>query len=224
MSVEEQMAKQTQPENQRSTDNQPITSGTPSANPRRMQRFGTLRFVPVGLPDATRQGSVETLNLVLANTIALRDLYKKCHWQIAGPTFYQLHLLFDKHYEEQSALVDGLAERVQTLGGVAIALAHDVAEHQTLGRAPIDAEDVPTMLGRLVESHMHILMQCRAGAKVADDSGDYGTNDLLVSQLVRTNELQVWFVNEHRIAMPLVVEGTTHASTRIPETGPTLHS
>jgi starvation-inducible DNA-binding protein len=55
----------------------------------------------------------------LADTMMLRDLYKKHHWQVAGQTFYQLHLLFDKHYTEQSTLVDALAERIQSLGASA---------------------------------------------------------------------------------------------------------
>ncbi len=66
----------------------------------------------------------------------LRDLYKKSHWQVVGPTFYQLHLLFDKHYEEQAELVDTIAERIQILGGVAVAMAHDVAELSSIPRVP----------------------------------------------------------------------------------------
>jgi starvation-inducible DNA-binding protein len=168
--------------------------------------------------------SVETLNQILADTIALRELYKKCHWQVSGPTFFQLHLLFDKHYEEQIKLVDSLAERVQTLGGVAIATPHDVAEHQTVARAPIDAEDVPTMLARIVDAHMRVLMQCRAGARLASQNGDDGTNDLLVSELIRGNELQSWFVNEHRVSMQLTHEGMTHAGTRTEAMPPVMHS
>jgi starvation-inducible DNA-binding protein len=203
-----------------------ISSGTPSPIPTgRTQRFGTLRFVPLGLPDETRATSVEALNQILADSIALRELYKKCHWQVAGPTFYQLHLLFDKHFTEQITLVDSLAERVQMLGGVAIATPHDVAEHQTAARAPSDAEDVPTMLSRLVDSHVRILMQCHAAAKVAGDRGDDGTNDLLVSQLIRTNEMQAWFVNEHRIPMQLIHEGTQSGSMDgRAAVAPTMHS
>lgn len=168
-----------------------------------IQKFGTLRFVPIGLSDETRMASVEALNQVLANTIQLRELYKKHHWQVAGPTFYQLHLLFDKHYEEQAPLVDSLAERVQLLGGVALSLPQDVAQHQTITQAPADAEDVPTQLARLAEAHMRILMQCHAAAKAAADMGDDGTNDLLVGQLIRINEMHAWFINEHRIQMDL---------------------
>ncbi len=86
------------------------------------QAYGTTVSYPVGLSDEVRARSCEALNQVLADTLTLRDMYKKHHWQVSGPTFYSLHLLFDKHFEEQQKLVDTVAERIQTLGGVAIAV------------------------------------------------------------------------------------------------------
>ena len=134
----------------------------------------------------------------------LRDMYKKHHWQVSGHTFYQLHLLLDKHYEEQATLVDTLAERIQALGGVAIAIGADVAEQTRIERPPIHREEVPVQLSRLLEAHELILKESHEFAKAAADAGDDGTNDLLVSEVIRTNELQVWFVAEHLVAMPLV--------------------
>lgn len=90
--------------------------------------FGHLARRAIALDEATSWNSVENLNQLLADTITLRDLYKKCHWQVTGHTFYQLHLLFDKHATEQTTLIDDIAERIQLLGGVSIAMAHDVAE------------------------------------------------------------------------------------------------
>jgi starvation-inducible DNA-binding protein len=136
--------------------------------------------------------------------MVLRDLYKKHHWQVSGPTFYSLHLLLDKHHGEQLELVDALAERVQTLGGIAIAMAHDVAETSKIERPPRGREEVPVELSRLLEAHEHILVEVRRAAKEAADRGDDGTNDLLVSDVIRTNEMQVWFLSEHLVDMPLV--------------------
>jgi starvation-inducible DNA-binding protein len=65
--------------------------------PTEIQAYGTVVPRPIGLKDSVRLQSVNTLNQVLADTITLRDLYKKHHWQTAGSTFYQIHLLFDKH-------------------------------------------------------------------------------------------------------------------------------
>jgi starvation-inducible DNA-binding protein len=165
-----------------------------------VQGFGALAPVRIGLAENVRHHSVAGLNRLLAHTTALRDLYKKAHWQTSGPTFYELHLLFDKHYEEQAELMDTLAERVQALGGVAIALPRDISEETRLARAPRGREDPEHQLTRLVEAHEVILLDARPLARRASEDGDEGTNDLIVSQVVRLNELQSWFVGEHLAA------------------------
>jgi starvation-inducible DNA-binding protein len=161
-----------------------------------VQEYGTVVNRPISLEQKVRLTLVEKLNPLLADTMTLRDMYKKHHWQVAGPTFYQLHLLFDKHYGEQAELVDAIAERVQTLGGVAIAMAPDVAETTRIARPPRGREDVNTQLFRLLEAHELIIAETRELADAADEDGDQGTNDLLVSQVLRTNEFQVWFITE----------------------------
>ena len=171
---------------------------------REIQPYGTLKQLPLALEDNARKQSVEILNAVLVNTMTIRDLYKKHHWQMSGPTFYQLHLLLDKHYEEQAELVDLLAERIMALGGISIAMAPDVAELTTIPRPPKGREDVPTQIARLLEAHEIILRQAREGADQADEAGDDGTNDMLVSNVVRTNEPQVWFLAEHLAPTELV--------------------
>jgi len=167
------------------------------------QSFGSLVDVRIGLSAEVRHASVSALNRVLAHTMALRDLYKKSHWQTAGLTFLELHQLFDKHYEEQAALMDTLAERVQTLGGVARALAGDVATESRLARAPSGIETPHHQLARLLDAHEFVLAEARPLAREAAERGDDGTNDLLVSQVIRTHELQSWFVWRH---IPRVVE------------------
>src|SRR4030095_231863 len=148
--------------------------------------------------------SVENLNQALADTMTLRDLYKKHHWQVVGPTFYPLHLLFDKHYDEQVELVDLLAERIQMLGGVSIAMAADVAERTLIPRPPKGREEVPIQISRLLHAHEIVLKEARTMAGQASASGDDGTNDLIVRDVIRTNEMQVWFVAEHLVDVPLV--------------------
>src|SRR4029077_18565392 len=126
------------------------------------------------------------------------------HWQVAGPTFYQLHLLYDKHYEEQDELVDSIAERIQLLGGVSIAMAADVAETTQIQRPPRGREEVPVQISRLLDAHQIIIGDVRKLAKRADQLGDDGTNDLVVSEVLRTHELQTWFLSEHLVNVPLV--------------------
>lgn len=168
------------------------------------QAFGHLSRLPNALSENAARQSVENLNQVLADTISLRDLYKKHHWQVAGPTFNQLHLLFDKHYEEQNELVDAIAERIQMLGGVSLAMAADVAERTIVPRPPKGREEVPVQISRLLHAHEIVLKEARTMARQAAESGDDGTNDLLVSDVIRTNEKQVWFVSEHVVDVPLV--------------------
>ena len=172
---------------------------------RELQPFGTVTSVmPLQLEEPVRLEMTEQLNLLLADTMTLRDLYKKSHWQVSGATFYQLHLLFDKHYGEQSEIVDTIAERIQLLGGISIAMAPDVAETTRIPRPPKGREEVPVQLSRLLDAHEVIITHCRELAELATKLGDPGTNDLVVSDVLRTNELQVWFLSEHLVDAPLV--------------------
>lgn len=169
-----------------------------------IQDYGSLRNLPTGLDDEARGQSVDNLNQVLADTIMLASMYKKHHWQVSGHTFYQLHLLFDKHYEEQQALVDTIAERISLLGGVTNGMPEAVARLTRVENPPDGVEEVPVQISRLLEAHELIMRECRDFAGLADDAGDDGTNDLLVSQVLRTNELQTWFVVSHIVPEPLV--------------------
>ncbi len=161
------------------------------------QSFDSVRRNPLALDESVAAASIDSLNQLLADTMTLRDLYKKHHWQVSGPTFYMLHLLFDKHFGEQAELVDLLAERVQTLGGVAIAMAPDVAETTSIPRAPKGREDATTQIKRLLQAHEMILLEARAMARDTAAAEDVGTNDIIVSNVIRTNELEVWFLAEH---------------------------
>jgi len=183
-----------------------IERATPKAHQdgHEIQPFGHLVHMPIALSHKTCEESVANLNQLLADTITLRDLYKKHHWQIAGPSFYQLHLLFDKHAGEQDELVDLIAERVQLLGGVSLAMAHDIAETSLVPRPPRGREEPPVQISRLLHAHEIVIKEARAMARRAAQSGDDGTNDLLVSDVIRRNELQVWFIAEHVVDAPLV--------------------
>jgi starvation-inducible DNA-binding protein len=172
---------------------------------REMQPYGTVSHVlPLELEEPVRLEMTEQLNQLLADTMTLRDLYKKSHWRVAGATFYQLHLLYDKHYDEQVELVDSIAERIQLLGGVSLAMAADVAETAQIERPPRGREEIPVQLSRLLDAHQVIIRQARTLARRASQLGDDGTNDLVVSEVLRANELQAWFLSEHLVTVPLV--------------------
>jgi starvation-inducible DNA-binding protein len=170
-----------------------------------LQPYGHVVKLPIALSQTACETSIELLNQILADTMTLRDMYKKHHWQVVGPTFQSLHLLYDAHYDKQVELVDTLAERIQLLGGVSIAMAADVAEMTMVPRPPRGREEVPVQLSRLLEAHEIVIVATRSAANKANELGDFGTNDVLVSDVLRTNELQVWFLAEHLIDAPLVV-------------------
>jgi starvation-inducible DNA-binding protein len=197
------------------------THGVLTAEPRihqksrEIQSYGTVTHAfHLELEHPVRLEITEQLNQLLADSMTLRDLYKKSHWQVAGPTFYQLHLLFDKHFGEQVEVVDSIAERIQLLGGLAIAMAPDVAETTQIERPPRGREEIPVLLSRLLDAHQIIIRECRKLAERATTLGDQGTNDLIVSDVLRANELQSWFVSEHLVETPLVhaTTETSHAA------------
>jgi starvation-inducible DNA-binding protein len=169
-----------------------------------IQPYGHLVRMPIALSESACKESVENLNQVLADTVTLRDLYKKHHWQVAGPNFYSLHLLFDKHAEEQDALIDLVAERIQLLGGVSLAMGGDIAQTTLVPRPPKGRETPAVQISRLLHAHEIIIKEARAMARRAAEAGDDGTNDLLVSDVIRRGELQVWFLAEHVVDAPLV--------------------
>jgi starvation-inducible DNA-binding protein len=169
-----------------------------------IQQYGTVTAMPVGVPEDARRENCAMLNQLLADTITLFSMYKKAHWHMKGPTFYQLHLLFDKHAEEQLELVDTIAERIQMLGGVATGMPADVARLSRLENPPSGVEEVPAMISRLLEYHEAIINEVNAGIGQTEKNKDWGTNDLLMSDVLRTNQMQVWFVGEHLVDAPLV--------------------
>lgn len=176
------------------------------AHAREIQKYGSvIQDMPHPLSNRVRADMVAKLNQLLADSIALRDMYKKHHWQVSGPTFYQLHLLFDKHFDEQVEMVDTIAERVQLLGGVSIAMAADVAEVTHIPRPPRGREEVPVQISRLLEAHKIIMRNCLEIAQAASNVGDHGTNDMVVSDILRPNELQSWFIGQHLVDEPLVL-------------------
>jgi starvation-inducible DNA-binding protein len=193
-----------------SSDGSNRRAGRPSPQPKLGQRgpelqpFGKLRLLPIALSTAARSESCRLLNEILADTTILYALYKKAHWNAAGPTFYQLHLLFDKHAAEQLELIDEIAERVQMLGGISVGDPRHAAELTTIERPPNGAEEVPVVLSRLLDAHETIIEKVRAAIDKTEEVDDMGTNDLLMGDVLRRHEMQVWFLAEHVVEVPLV--------------------
>ncbi len=188
------------------TTNGTQTGAQPNYHPKsyELQKYGAIHAVPLGMPEETLKQNVGMLNQLLADSITLYNLYKKHHWQVTGPTFYQLHLLLDKHADEVLETVDTIAERIQTLGGVTTGMPFEVAEMTKIERPPTGEEDIPAMLARTVNAHATVIKTIREGIEQTDDNKDYATNDLLSSRVLPMHELQVWFVSQHLVNTPIV--------------------
>jgi starvation-inducible DNA-binding protein len=167
--------------------------------------------MPIALSPEVRVANAEMLNQILIDSVMMYQMYKKHHWQVLGPTFYQLDLLFDQHASEQSGLIDLVAERVQMLGDVAVAMPHDVAERTRIARPPAGAETPPAMLSRLLDAHEVVIGEVRAGIEQTERNQDWGSNDLLMSDVLRTHEKQVWFLSSHLVDLPLVTDRSAAA-------------
>ena len=170
-----------------------------------IQPYGTLVPMKIGVSDDARKQNVDSLNTLLADTITLREMYKKAHWQMKGETFYPLHLLFDKHFEEQVELVDMIAERIQMLGGVSNGMPGEVVKIRTIQDPPGGVEEIPEIIGHLLDAHTTILEEGHKLADQSSDNKDWGTNDLMASEIIRVNQMQYWFTSQHLINTPLVV-------------------
>ena len=200
------------------TTSNKTTNGTqagaqPNYHPKsyELQKYGALHAVPLGMPEETLKQNVGMLNQLLADSVTLYNLYKKHHWQVTGPTFYQLHLLLDKHAGEVLETVDMIAERIQTLGGVTTGMPWEVSEITNIEHPPTGEEDIPAMLARTVNAHATTIKTIRAGVEQTDDNKDYATNDLLTSRVLPMHELQVWFVSQHLVNTPIVDNSDTSA-------------
>jgi starvation-inducible DNA-binding protein len=203
------------------TKSQPVHTtkkGTPEAQPNLqqksylLQQYGQQHYVPLSLPEDAIKQSIGMLNQLLADSITMYSLYKKHHWQVAGPTFYQLHLLFEKHAGEILETVDLIGERIQALGGVAIAMPFDVAEMTKIERPPTGEENVPAMLARTANAHALIIKELREGISLTEQNKDSGTNDLLISDVLREHEEQLWFITQHLVDTPLADSNTPNGA------------
>jgi starvation-inducible DNA-binding protein len=165
-----------------------------------IQKFGMLRLLPIGLEAEARALSCESLNRILADSIVLCSLYKKHHW-LVGAGFHPLRRLLATHANEQFELTGLLAERVHTLGGIAVADPRHVAEITDIPRPPDGAEEVQVMVLRLLEAHEIIIEKVRGAIAQTAAHRDDGTNDLLVRDVLRRHERQVWSLWE-QVGMP----------------------
>jgi len=152
----------------------------------------------LGKSDNELQRSTAILQSILANTIFIYSLYKKYHWHVVGKDFYEYHLLFDKHAEQQLPIIDAVAERLRTLGEIAPGMPQDIIKNSTLKEPSGATQDPVIMVNNLLKIHEAYIQEVRGAIEITNTSGDEGTNDLLVSDVLRVHELQTWFIRSSK--------------------------
>ena len=179
-------------------------AGRPSPEPEmaplgmEIQRFGTTRLLPIALAKDARSDSCRLLNVILADSMVLYAMYKKHHWLVGGPTFYQLHLLFDKHAEEQTEIIDLIAERVQSLGGISVGDPRHAAELTTIDRPPNGAEDVPAMIHPPAQRPRDDHREGPRRDRQDREGQGLGAHERPAhGGVLRRHELRAWFIAQH---------------------------
>ncbi len=148
------------------------------------------------LAQDVRTGSIELLNQQLADSLDLYSQTKQAHWNVKGPDFYQLHLMFDEHAAHVVGWIDLIAERAVTLGGYATGTVRMSADASRLPEYPIDVTKGLDHVSALVERWSAYAASTRAGIDIADEAGDKDTADLL-TEISRQVDMDLWFQEAH---------------------------
>ncbi len=148
------------------------------------------------IPPATRSACCQLLNGTLAATLDLWTQVKQAHWNVKGPNFYQLHLLFDDVADLVYPYIDMVAERITALAGVANGTARQAASNSILPEYPAvpigEKEHLRALAERLAAYVKHI----REGIEKTDELDDQATNDLYI-EIARGIDAKLWFIEAH---------------------------
>jgi starvation-inducible DNA-binding protein len=148
------------------------------------------------LPEATRVKVIGLLNARLADCKDLQTQVKQAHWNVKGPNFISLHLLFDKINDDVENYVDEIAERAVQLGGVAEGTARMVAKRSSLAEYPASAVDGHSHVEALSSALAAFGKAARKAIDEANDLGDLDTADLF-TEVSRGIDKWLWFVEAH---------------------------
>jgi starvation-inducible DNA-binding protein len=150
----------------------------------------------VSLSEKSRAETVKLLNASLATTLDLQTQTKQAHWNVAGPQFYQLHLLFDKLAEDGEEAVDLIAERILQIGGTALGTARVAAKESILDEYPHDIVDGRSHVEALTERFAAAANHSREMIDKTDDLDDQATSDLY-TQVTRIFDKDLWMLEAH---------------------------
>lgn len=139
----------------------------------------------------------EVLNKVLADGNILYIKLRKFHWNLSGDNFMELHELFEAQYNAVAIAIDEVAERISTLGGVAIGTSIEFAKMSQLKETPGKIPTVQEMLRELVGDHESIVKALRKNLDTVEEKyGDAGTSDFL-NGLMQEHEKMAWKLRKY---------------------------
>jgi starvation-inducible DNA-binding protein len=151
----------------------------------------------IGLKKEQAAGVIERLTSLLADEFVLYAKTRNYHWNVTGPHFGALHVLFEKQYEELAEIADEVAERVRALGGQAVGTLAEFQEHTRLKEEPNHYPSDRTMLANLLHDHESVIRSSRDDLDAcANQFGDAGTSDFLTG-LMERHEKTAWMLRAH---------------------------
>ena len=149
--------------------------------------------VDIGITENARKSVAEALNATLADTYALYMKTHAYHWNVTGPQFHTLHVMFEEQYNEMWTALDEIAERVRALGVFAPTSGKQFAEMSAIDNADDNPPAASVMVERLLADHETLIKRARNGLSIAEDAGDAASADLLTVR-IQTHEKTAWML------------------------------
>jgi starvation-inducible DNA-binding protein len=148
--------------------------------------------INIGIDEATRKEIADGLSRLLADTYTLYLKTHNFHWNVTGPMFQTLHLMFEGQYTELATAVDGIAERIRSLGFPAPGTYSQFAELSSIEETT-EVPDAQQMIRLLVEGQEAVVRTARSVFPAVEKASDEPTADLL-TQRMQVHEKTAWML------------------------------
>ena len=153
-----------------------------------------MKKINMGIPEEGRKAVLGILNALLADEYLLYTKTRKYHWNVTGPEFHDLHKFFEAQYEELDGIVDEVAERARSLGGVPFGTLAEFLKAARLEERPGVNPNADGMIADLLTDHEAVIRTLRADLEAsAEKYGDLGTSDFLTG-LMEKHEKTAWML------------------------------
>ena len=174
-----------------------------------------MRSINIGLTEEQRKGVCELLNNDLADVYLLLVKTKKYHWDVVGPQFRSLHMLWEEHYQTLTMNIDSIAERVRALGGFPVSTMEGFLKLASLKENPENLPLATQMVSKLVDDHEQVIRNLRGHIDACGDKfHDEGTADFLTG-LMEGHEEMAWMLRSFIEGESLQADGQIPAKAAV---------